>query len=121
MFSREPKDPLPENKTKLQDPILPTSSPVTKATTPQKPSEVDSNKPEIVTVVEKISAVLSPYFIVIVGLYLYDNDSWFSFLLGVILIITGIASILKISGDDVNNFLAKIKETLGYDEPEKLE
>ncbi|ELR99294.1 hypothetical protein [Gloeocapsa sp. PCC 73106] len=109
MFSKEPQDFPPETKTKLQEPVLPTSnSPITKATDTVR-------SPEVVTVVEKISAVISPYFIVLVGLYLYDNDSWFSFLLGVVLIITGVLSILKISGNDLNNFWAWVKKTLGYD------
>ncbi|TVQ45127.1 MAG: hypothetical protein EA365_08655 [Gloeocapsa sp. DLM2.Bin57] len=110
MFSRDPKDTTPpETQRKLQEPILPSN--------PQNP--LTKNQPqEIVTVIEKISGVLSPYFIVLVGLYLYDNDSWFSFLLGAVLIITGVVSILKISGDDVNKFLTWLKKTLGYDSDE---
>jgi len=116
MFSKEPKDTPPETKTKLQAPVLPTSIPNPIATV--KPEIVDINKPEIVTVAEKISGVLSPYFIVLVGLYLYDNDSWFSFLLGSILIITGVLAILKISGKDIDNFLTWLKKFLGYDNEE---
>lgn len=76
----------------------------------------ETQKPEIVVIVEKLSGILSPYFTVLVGLYLYDNDSWFSFLLGTVLIITGIVSILKISGEDWDRLANWVKKTLGYDE-----
>jgi hypothetical protein len=58
-----------------------------------------------VKLVEKISGILSPYFIVIVGLYLYDNN----FLFGSILILVGILSLLKISYEDIWQWIEKIK------------
>ncbi|WP_241537542.1 hypothetical protein WEU38_00310 [Cyanobacterium aponinum AL20118] len=65
--------------------------------------EIDS--PPLVKLVEKISGILSPYFIVIVGLYLYDNN----FLFGSILILIGVLSLLKISYEDVLAWVEKIK------------
>ncbi|WP_241212789.1 hypothetical protein VKI22_05645 [Cyanobacterium aponinum UTEX 3221] len=65
--------------------------------------EIDS--PPLVKLVEKISGILSPYFIVIVGLYLYDNN----FLFGSILILIGVLSLLKISYEDVLAWIEKIK------------
>ncbi|WP_330202215.1 hypothetical protein [Cyanobacterium sp. Dongsha4] len=65
--------------------------------------EIDS--PPLVKLVEKISGILSPYFIVIVGLYLYDNN----FLFGSILILIGVLSLLKISYEDVLGWVEKIK------------
>ncbi|MBR8829184.1 MAG: hypothetical protein DSM107014_15020 [Gomphosphaeria aponina SAG 52.96 = DSM 107014] len=67
-------------------------------------------KPEIVNIVEKISGILSPYFIVIVGLYLYENN----FLLGTLLIVIGIVSLLKVSFKDVKKWIEGIKKSLGY-------
>ncbi|MBL1210926.1 hypothetical protein [Geminocystis sp. GBBB08] len=58
-----------------------------------------------VKLVEKISSILSPYFVVIVGLYLYDNN----FLFGTILILVGILSLLKISYEDIGGWGEKIK------------
>jgi len=65
--------------------------------------EIDS--PPLVKLVEKISGILSPYFIVIVGLYLCDNN----FLFGSILILIGVLSLLKISYEDVLAWVEKIK------------
>ncbi len=65
--------------------------------------EVDS--PLVVKLVEKISGILSPYFIVIVGLYLYDDN----FLFGSILILIGTLSLLKISYEDIGQWVEKIK------------
>jgi hypothetical protein len=116
MFSRQPKDnqpqdPFPQPETKIQETVVPPAN-----SSLEKPPELEVDKPEIVIIVEKLSSILSPYFIVLVGLYLYDNDSLFSFLFGTILIATGVISILKISGRDINNFLESVKKTLGYDQ-----
>lgn len=72
-----------------------------KSLTPELPQDQQS----IVKLVEKISGILSPYFIVIVGLYLYDNN----FLFGSILILVGMLSLLKISYDDIWQVIEKIK------------
>ncbi len=64
-----------------------------------------NEQPETVKLVEKISGILSPYFIVIVGLYLYDDNFFF----GGILIIVGILSLLKVSYQDIVSWIDKIK------------
>ena len=70
------------------------------------------DQPVTVKLVEKISGILSPYFIVLVGLYLYDDN----FLFGSILILTGILSLLKISYQDIWNGINKIKNLLTQDD-----
>ncbi len=78
-------------------------------------SNLEIKKPDIVNIVEKISKILSPYFIVIVGLYIYDDN----FFIGTILITIGIISLLKISYEDVVAWFEGIKNLLGWDEEEK--
>ena len=68
---------------------------------------VESN--ELVSTVEKISRIVSPYFVAIVGLSLYENN----FLIGTILILVGILSLLRVSTQDVGNFLEWLKNFLG--------
>ncbi|MCS6942217.1 MAG: hypothetical protein NZ901_05160 [Geminocystis sp.] len=63
---------------------------------------------EIIKVAEKLSSIISPYFIVIVGLYLFDDN----FFLGAILILIGIFSLLNISWQDIYNWLEKVREFL---------
>jgi hypothetical protein len=60
-------------------------------------SDEAQHKPEIVTIVEKISGILSPYFIVVVGLFLYDSNIF----IGTVLILLGILSLLNISYRDI--------------------
>ncbi len=69
---------------------------------------------ELVTTVEKISRIVSPYFIAIVGLSLYGDN----FFLGTILISVGILSLLKVSAKDVAAFLEWLKDFLGFGEDE---
>ncbi|WP_069791732.1 hypothetical protein A5482_012985 [Cyanobacterium sp. IPPAS B-1200] len=66
---------------------------------------MDKEQIQTVKLVEKISAILSPYFIVIVGLYLSDA----SFLIGFVLVVIGILSLLKISLQDVMGLVSKAK------------
>lgn len=73
--------------------------------------KLDTNQQSTVKLVEKISGILSPYFIVIVGLYLYDNN----FLFGTVLILVGILSLLKISYEDVWQWIEKIKGLFNQD------
>ncbi len=68
--------------------------------------------PEVVTIVEKISGILSPYFIVLVGLFLYKSNVF----LGTILILVGILSLLNISWQDMINLWEKIQKTLNTNE-----
>lgn len=63
------------------------------------------NNPEIVNVVEKISGIISPYFIAIVGLYLYDRN----LIIGFFLITIGLISLLKITLKDLEELVSKIK------------
>jgi hypothetical protein len=69
---------------------------------------------ELVNSVEKISRVVSPYFIAIVGLSLYEDN----FFLGTILIGVGILSLLKVSAKDVATFLEWLKHFLGFGDEE---
>ena len=69
---------------------------------------------ELVTTIEKISRIASPYFIAIVGLTLYKDN----FFIGTILISVGILSLLKVSAKDVANFLEWFKDFLGFGEEE---
>jgi len=73
--------------------------------TPIADSVMDKEQIQTVKLVEKISGILSPYFIVIVGLYLCDR----SFLIGFIFILIGILSLLKVSVKDILGLVDKIK------------
>ncbi len=64
---------------------------------------------ELVNTVEKISRIVSPYFIVVVGLSLYEDN----FLIGEILILLGILSLFKVSLQDVTNAFNSVKNFLG--------
>ncbi len=80
---------------------------------PQPEGEIaESGTPELINTVEKISRVVSPYFIAIVGLSLYGDN----FLIGTILIGIGILSLLKVSTQDLAAFFAWIKNFLGFGE-----
>lgn len=72
--------------------------------------------PEVVTIVEKISGILSPYFIVLVGLFLYKNNVF----LGTILIIVGILSLLKISWRDITSLWKNLQNTLNSQDKDFL-
>jgi hypothetical protein len=61
---------------------------------------------EVVKNVEKISGIVTPYFIALLGLYLSDKN----FLIGIILVTVGIVSLLKLSPQKINNFLEEIKK-----------
>ncbi|PSB12173.1 hypothetical protein C7B62_02740 [Pleurocapsa sp. CCALA 161] len=112
MFGKSPREPQKPNLSDLKDIKLspPTPTPVD-LTSPQdtllQTSEIEDK--ELVSTVEKISRIVSPYFIAIVGLALYENN----FLIGTILIVVGILSLLKISTNDVGNFLEWLKNFLG--------
>ena len=73
--------------------------------------QLEEEQPLAVKLVERISAILSPYFIVIVGLYLSDDNFFF----GGILIVIGILSLLKISYQDISKAINKIKNLLTQD------
>ncbi len=69
----------------------------------------EPEKSELTANAEKISRVISPYFIVLIGLALYESN----FLIGLILIVTGILSLLKVSLKDISNAIEWVKDTLG--------
>ncbi len=72
------------------------------------PEDLIKGEPEIVEVVEKISGILSPYFIVLVGLLLYKQN----FYIANTLIVIGILSLLKISWGDIIGFFQGLKKFL---------
>lgn len=121
MFGRQPKeDKSPENM-EIPDIMFPSESELAETAeddtelskiTNRKQLSVTTENPEIVTIVEKISGIVSPYFIVVVGLILSDDN----FLLGILLIAIGILSLLKISLTDIVEFFLDIKEGLTSDE-----
>jgi hypothetical protein len=77
-------------------------------------SKMETENSELVNNVEKISRVVSPYFIAIAGLSLYKDN----FFLGTILIGVGILSLLKVSAKDVALFLEWLKNFLGFSDEE---
>ncbi|MGV2830235.1 hypothetical protein [Myxosarcina sp. GI1(2024)] len=116
MFGKQsPKSPRSEKPKNLQDiqlsPPETVTPPVSQSDTlfQTEPSLVPES--ELVNTVEKISRIVSPYFIVIVGLTLYENN----FLFGTILIATGILSLLKVSARDVATFFEWLKTFFGFD------
>jgi hypothetical protein len=115
MFGKSPREPQKPNLSDLKDiELSPTNTVPNKVdvTSPQdtllQTSEIIEDK-ELVSTVERISRIVSPYFIAIVGLALYENN----FLIGTILIVVGILSLLKVSTNDVGNFLEWLKNFLG--------
>ena len=104
MFSKNSPE-KSTNKPQVEDLIINSSS-----ESLEKPLEEIEPQPAV-KLVEKISGILSPYFIVIVGLYLYDNN----FLFGSILILLGILSLLKISYEDILQWIEKIKSLFNQD------
>ena len=112
MFGKSPREPQKPTVSDLQD-IKLTPPPVANSTFPQdtllqtETETIESN--ELVSSVEKISRIVSPYFVAIVGLALYKEN----FLIGTILIVVGILSLLKVSTKDVGNFLDWLKNFLG--------
>ena len=69
----------------------------------------EPEKSELVANVEKISRIVSPYFIVLIGLGLYDSN----FLIGLILIVTGILYLFKVSARDIAKAWDWARDTLG--------
>ncbi len=72
----------------------------------------DLETSEVVNNVEKISRIVSPYFIVLIGLALYKEN----LLIGTVLIGIGMLFLLKVSKKDIGNFFGWIKNLLGFDE-----
>ena len=111
MFGKSPREPQKPTMSDLKDiQLSPPPSANLKNTqdTLLQTKEIVEDK-ELVSNVERISRIVSPYFIAIVGLSLYENN----FLIGTILIVLGILSLLKVSTNDVGNFLEWLKNFLG--------
>jgi hypothetical protein len=64
---------------------------------------------QIVEIAEKFSTIFTPYFFVLVGLFLYKENTF----LGGILLAIGAFSLLKISWQDIGSFLLGLKSFLG--------
>ena len=113
MFGKSPREPQKPTASDLKDIKLspPPTPPTANLTPPQdtllQTSEIEDQ--ELVSTVEKISRIVSPYFIAIVGLALYERN----FLFGTIFILVGILSLLRVSTKDVGNFLEWLKNFLG--------
>ena len=114
MFGKSPREPQKPNMSDLKDIKLspPTTSTTANITSPQDTllqTEEALEDKELVSTVERISRIVSPYFIAIVGLALYESN----FLFGTIFILVGVLSLLKVSTKDVGNFLEWLKNFLG--------
>ncbi len=72
----------------------------------------DLDTPEVVSNVEKISRIVSPYFIALIGLALYKENV----LIGTVLIGIGLLFLLKVSTQDIGNFFKWVKSFLGFDD-----
>jgi hypothetical protein len=109
MFGQSPKNPDDHDTSDLESILFSQESEQSEVDMAMNDTEStlskSHNQPEIVNVVEKISGILSPYFIVLVGLFLYDNN----FLIGTLLIFVGIFSLLKLSWKDITLVLDKIQ------------
>jgi hypothetical protein len=101
MFSKPPREPNPPEVKDLQEVMFSIKQNLETDEDKTEINIVELPPPEVVTVVENISKILSPYFIVLVGLFLYDRNGFIGFLL----IGTGILAILGISLKDVNKLI----------------
>ena len=111
MFGKSPREPQKPSVSDLKDIKLtpPTNVNLTSPQDTLLQENIVVEQNELVSTVEKISRIVSPYFIAIVGLSLYENN----FLIGTILILVGILSLLKVSTKDVGDFLEWLKNFLG--------
>ncbi|ACB53983.1 unknown [Crocosphaera subtropica ATCC 51142] len=121
MFGRQPKEENSTDNIEVPDIMFPSESELEEASqddtelskiTNRQESSIDEENPEVVTIVERISAIVSPYFIVVVGLILSDDNFW----LGLLLIAVGILSLLKISLTDIVGLFIEIKEGFTSDD-----
>jgi hypothetical protein len=101
MFSKSNPESKKNNQPEVEDLIIPKSNPDARKIM----TESEQQQPELIKLVEKISGILSPYFVVIVGLYLYEDNFFF----GTILVLTGILSLLKVSYEDIWLWIDKVK------------
>ncbi|AFZ47722.1 hypothetical protein Cyast_1766 [Cyanobacterium stanieri PCC 7202] len=113
MFSKGNKESKTDTNPNIGNFVPPSSTDtdidIEKSSVPIPDNVMDKEQIQTVKLVEKISSILSPYFIVIVGLYLSDD----SFLIGFVLIVIGILSLLKISLQDIVALIEKAKNSIG--------
>lgn len=64
---------------------------------------------EDIYVYERVSQILAPYFVVLVGLLIYDRN----FILGTVLIIIGLLVLFKVTGEKVMAFVEEILRSFG--------
>ena len=118
MFGRQPKENQPDETPDIMltdESNLENYPQVTKESRQVKANnslQSSADNPEVVNIVEKISGIVSPYFIVVVGLLLYEDNVW----LGLLLIGVGIFSLLKISWSDITGVFGEIKDVFGSDD-----
>ena len=109
MFGKQSKETRQFDNTEIKDVMV--SSPTSremegKQEDTELVSQSNLEKSEIIHTVEKISTVISPYFIALIGLLLYKDNFFF----GTTLIAVGIFSLLKISFSDMEHWVEKIKK-----------
>lgn len=131
MFSKSPRE-----STKMQTPDLPelklpenlvldvgkkdskslaVKSATKKRAKPQRQEMIELETSELVNDIEKVSRIISPYFISIIGVSIYRDNFFF----GSILIAVGILSLLKVSARDVAELLEWIKDFFGLIDEEE--
>lgn len=103
-----------DNKVKHPNPLTTKTPDVVSVPKIEKVNDIETS--ELVNNIEKISRIVSPYFIAIVGLSLYEEN----FFIGTILISVGILSLLKVTAKDVAVFLEWFKEFLGFSNEDDL-
>ncbi len=74
-----------------------------------EPSASPQQTPDPALTLAKISAVLSPYFICFVGLYLYNRNS----LLGLAITLLGLTRLLQLAGSDFQQWSAALRRFFG--------
>ncbi len=113
MFGNQSRQPRPIQQPDIEVQTIPdvTVAPETSSKNAQQTifeKDMDLNNSELVKKVESISAIVSPYFIVVVGLYLMEKN----FFLGLFLLVVGMFSLLKVSVQDIIIWFEKIKQSL---------
>ncbi len=109
MFSRQPKESNKTENSELQDLL---KSSVTDISEIEEEEIEPETKSELVSTVEKISSIVSPYFIALVGLLLYDENVLF----GTVLIAVGIIALFKVTTKDINKLVNWFKNLMGNNE-----
>ena len=106
MFGKPGKEPNPPEVKDLQEVMFSIKQNLEPDQDKTDINLVETPPPEVVTVVENISKILSPYFIVLVGLFLYDRNSFIGFLL----VFTGVLAIFGVSLKDINKLIEEGKK-----------